>query len=112
MISSVAEMARWNIALMEGHVIDPSFVKMMSSPAVAVTKSNLYAGCMYAMGLNVCERPNYRFYQHDGVVSGFMASNAVAREGNGSWMGVTVLANSDATVQIVRLVRNIIEIGN
>ena len=40
-----------------------------------------------------------------------MASSAIAREKSGSWIGVTALANSDATIEIVDLVRNIIEIS-
>jgi hypothetical protein len=48
--------------------------------------------------------------KHDGVISGFMASNAIGRTKDGSWMSVTVLANSDATIDIVALARGIIEI--
>jgi hypothetical protein len=81
-------------------------------PAAAITKSQKYAGCSYGMGWYTCDRPQHRLYQHDGVVSGFMASSAIARESNGSWIGVTALANSDATIEIVDLVRDIIEIGN
>ena len=63
------------------------------------------------MGWYACERANHWLYQHDGVVSGFMASSAIAREKSGSWIGVTALGNSDATIEIVDLVRNIIELG-
>jgi D-alanyl-D-alanine carboxypeptidase len=112
MISSVADMARWHTALMEGLVLGPSSVRMLFSPAApAVTKSQVYVGCRYAMGWYACERPHYRLYQHDGVVSGFMASSAMARDISGSWIGVTALANSDATIEIVDLVRDIIAIG-
>jgi hypothetical protein len=57
----------------------------------------------YAMGWYACERPDGWLYQHDGVVSGFMASNAIGRRNDRSWSEVTVLANKDATVEIVRL---------
>jgi hypothetical protein len=85
---------------------------MLFSPAApAVTKSQVYVGCRYAMGWYACERPHFWLYQHDGVVSGFMASSAMARGNSGSWIGVTALANSDATIEIVDLVRDIIAIG-
>jgi len=86
--------------------------ELMSSPAAPpVTKSEVYVGCRYAMGWYACERPDRWLYQHDGVVSGFMASSAIARKNNGSWIGVTALANSDATIEIVDLVRDVIDIG-
>jgi CubicO group peptidase (beta-lactamase class C family) len=111
-ISSVADMARWHTALMDGLVLGPSSLRVLFSPAApAVTKSQVYVGCRYAMGWYACERPHYRLYQHDGVVSGFMASSAMARDISGSWIGVTALANSDATIEIVDLVRDIIAIG-
>jgi D-alanyl-D-alanine carboxypeptidase len=112
MISSVAEMALWSVALMQGRLLEPASIKTMFSPAAPpVTKSQVYVGCRYAMGWYACERPQHWLYQHDGVVSGFMASSAIARESSGSWIGVTALANSDATIEIVDLVRDIIEIG-
>jgi CubicO group peptidase (beta-lactamase class C family) len=113
MISSIEDMARWHTALMAGRVIELSWIEMMSTPAApSVTKSRVYVGCRYAMGCYVCERPDGWLYQHDGVVSGFMASSAVTRKSDGSWIGVTALANSDATIEIVKLVRDLIEIAD
>jgi hypothetical protein len=63
-------------------------------------------GCRYAI-----ERRDVWLYQRDGVVSGFMASSAIARGSTGSWIGATALANSDATIEIVNLVRDIIAIN-
>ena len=40
-----------------------------------------------------------------------MASSAIARKDNRSWVGVTALANSDATIEIVDLVRDIMKIA-
>lgn len=110
LVSTAADMARWNIALMSGRVINADLLSAMLTP-VARASSGPYRGCMYGMGWYVCERPSYRLYQHDGVISGFMASNAIGLKGNGLWMSVTVLANSDATVGIVELTRSLIEVG-
>ena len=112
LISTPSDLARWNIALMGGQVLSLPMVRTMLAPAVPVKNSGPYRGCNYAMGWYRCERPTYRFYQHDGVISGFMASNIIGQNANGSWMSVTVLGNTDASVDIVELVRGILEIGN
>ena len=41
-----------------------------------------------------------------------MASNAIARKNDGAWNEVTMLANKDATVEIVGVVRDVIEIAH
>ena len=111
LISTAADMARWNIALMSGRVIAAPLLETMLTPVAPGTNSKPYHGCLYAMGWYVCDRQGYRLHQHDGVISGFMASNAIARQKDGSWMSVTVLANSDATIDIVTLARGIVEVG-
>jgi D-alanyl-D-alanine carboxypeptidase len=110
-ISTVADMARWNNALMAGDIINESSLQIMFAPAAPVANSDLYRGCKYGMGWYVCDMPGHRLHQHDGVISGFMASNAIDRQENGSWMGITVLANTDATTDIVALIRSIIRVG-
>ena len=83
---------------------------LLSAAPPVVTNSQVYLGCRYAMGWYACERPDGWLYQHDGVVSVFMASNAIARKNDGSWSAVTILANKDATVEIVHLVRDVVDI--
>lgn len=112
-ISNAIDLARWNIAFISRKVINDASVQMALTPQVLVTGSErYYRGCMYAMGWNVCDGQNYRLYQHDGVISGFMASNAIGRQSDGSWVSATVLGNTDATSEIVSLVRNIIQLAN
>jgi CubicO group peptidase (beta-lactamase class C family) len=110
-VSTAADMARWNVALMSGNVINERSVQTMLTPVAPVTSEGLYRGCLYAMGWYVCERSGYQLIQHDGIISGFMASNAIGRQSGGSWMSVTLLGNIDATQDIVALTRSIIEIG-
>jgi CubicO group peptidase (beta-lactamase class C family) len=111
MVSTVADLARWNLALRSGEVIDQALFRTMITPAEAVTTSAAYSGCSYAMGWYVCKRAPYTLYQHDGMIAGFMASNGLAQDRDGSWMSATVLANTDDTIDIVELVRNIIKLG-
>jgi CubicO group peptidase (beta-lactamase class C family) len=110
MISTAADMARWNAALTTGKVLGPDSVHTMFAPAVAVTDSLVYNGCSYGMGWYVCRRSGFDLFQHDGVIAGYMASNAVGWK-NGSWMSATVLADLDATVDIVELARSLIQVG-
>jgi len=55
----------------------------MLAPVAPGTESKPYHGCLYAIGWYACDRQDYRLYQHDGVISGFMASNAIARQKDG-----------------------------
>ena len=111
LVSTGGDVARWNTALMAGTVLKRDSVELMLRPAALVRKSKLYRGCSYAMGWYVCEKPGYRLHQHDGVIPGFMASNAIARDPRGSTVSATILANRDATSDIVQLVRSIIDIA-
>ena len=110
MISTAADMARWNAALTTGKVLSADSVHTMFAPAVAVTDSLVYKGCSYGMGWYVCRRSGFDLFQHDGVIAGYMASNAIGWR-NGSWMSATVLADLDASIDIVELVRSLIQIG-
>ncbi len=112
LISTVGDLSRWNIALMSGQVLGKGSLQSMLEPAAPVKESAVYSGCSYAMGWYACDRHTYRLYQHDGVISGFMASNAIARRPDNSWVSVTVLANSDATIDIVELVRGIVRVAD
>jgi CubicO group peptidase (beta-lactamase class C family) len=107
-LSSVADMARWNISLMSGKVISQSSLDTMLTPAVPAPYGNM--NCAYAMGWFVCDTPALHSYEHDGEVSGFRAYNAVARQGGASWMSVTALVNTDQATDVVFLGREIIKL--
>jgi CubicO group peptidase (beta-lactamase class C family) len=112
MVSTAADVAQWNVALMTGKVINRGLLRAMLAAAAPVTTSAAYSGCSYGMGWYVCNRPPHRLFQHDGVISGFMASNGIAQDRrDGSWMSATALANIDASIDIVELVRNILKAG-
>ena len=101
-----------NAESVQGQKAKYSHAYIVRFPALTVTMSAAYSGCSYAMGWYVCERPPYRLFQHDGVIAGFMSSNAIVRDNeDGSWMSATVLANIDASLDIVELVRNILREG-
>jgi D-alanyl-D-alanine carboxypeptidase len=111
-VSTVSDVTRWNIALMSGKIINEAMLQTMLTPASPVVSAGPYKGWRYAMGWYVLDMRDYRLYQHDGIFSGFRASNAIGRRSDGSWMSATFLANSDLPVDFIRLVRRMIEIGN
>jgi D-alanyl-D-alanine carboxypeptidase len=112
-VSTVSDVTRWNIALMSGKILNEAMLQTMLTPASpVVTSAGPYKGWRYAMGWYVLDMRDYRLYQHDGIFSGFRASNAIGRKSDGSWMSATVLADIDLPVDFVRLVRRMIEIGN
>jgi CubicO group peptidase (beta-lactamase class C family) len=112
LIATAADMARWNVALTSGRVLGYPSVRLMTTPVAPVTDSELYRGRSYAMGWYVCERPRYRLIEHGGIISGFMASNVIGRQPDGSWMSVSVMGNIDATADVVLLARSIIQAGD
>ena len=112
LISTAADIARWNVALMSGKIINEASLRTMFTPASPMAESGVYRGCRYAMGWYACDAPQYRFFQHDGVISGFMASNVIGRQNSGSWMSATVMGNIDADRGISTLARDLLRAGN
>ena len=112
-VSSVSDITRWNIALMSGKVIDKAMLRALFEPvSPPVTSAGAYKGWRYAMGWYVCDTSRYRLFQHDGIFSGFRASNAIGRKPGESWMSATFLANSETDFEFVRLVRKLLKIGD
>jgi D-alanyl-D-alanine carboxypeptidase len=69
--STAADVARWDIALMDGRVLKPESWKLMTTPRrLANGKSSNY-GC----GLGVGSRDGMTVFTHGGAVSGFIARN-------------------------------------
>jgi CubicO group peptidase (beta-lactamase class C family) len=110
-VASVADIAKWNIALMSGAVLSAPLLGVLMKPVAFVSQPGNYTGCQYAMGWFVCDRPGLRMVEHDGDISGFRAYNGIAQIA-GSWISVTVLANSDATSDITVLGRQIFAMLN
>ncbi len=110
LVNSVADMAKWNTALFGGNVIGSVALQALLNPAAQVS-SGPYSGCAYAMGWFVCNFPAMQVYQHEGKISGFMASNAVAKSQAGGWASVTTMANTDAAEDIALLTRAILQLA-
>lgn len=73
LFSTPADLAAWDLALVDGKVLKPDSFKLMTSPRRLNDGSFSNYGCGLAMG----ERGGVRFLSHSGAVNGFNAQNIV-----------------------------------
>jgi CubicO group peptidase (beta-lactamase class C family) len=69
--STAADIARWDIALMEGRVLKPASWDLMTRPRLLANGNSSRYGC----GLSVGTRDGITVFTHGGAVSGFIARN-------------------------------------
>ena len=71
--SSVSDLARWDLALMEGKVLKPESYRLMT------TRRKLHSGKTkdYGCGIGAIDRDGETILTHSGAVSGFLAFNAL-----------------------------------
>lgn len=73
LFSTPADLAAWDLALIDGQVLKPESFKLMTSPRRLNDGTVSNYGCGLAMG----ERGGVRFLSHGGAVNGFNAQNIV-----------------------------------
>jgi CubicO group peptidase (beta-lactamase class C family) len=69
--STAADIARWDIALMEGRVLKAASWDLMTRPRLLANGNSSRYGC----GLSVGTRDGVTVFTHGGAVSGFIARN-------------------------------------
>jgi hypothetical protein len=69
--STAADIARWDVALMDGRVLKPQSWEVMSRPRMLANGNSSNYGC----GLSVGTREGMTVFTHGGAVSGFIARN-------------------------------------
>lgn len=69
--STAADVARWDVALMEGRVLKPASWELMTRPRMLANGKSSNYGC----GLSVTTRDGLTVFTHGGAVSGFIARN-------------------------------------
>ncbi len=86
--STASDLAKWDLALMDGKVLKPESYKLMTTARVLSNgrSSN------YACGLGVGMRNGFTVHSHGGAVSGFLAQNMFMPAMKAA---VVVLVNSD-----------------
>jgi CubicO group peptidase (beta-lactamase class C family) len=71
--AAAPDLARWDLALMEGKVLKPESYRLMTSPRELAGGRTHDYGC----GLTVSRRNGETVLSHGGAVSGFLAQNAL-----------------------------------
>ncbi len=94
------DLARWNIAMIEGRLLAPASRKEMETEVVL--KNGL--GTRYGLGLDVTTESGHRALEHGGEVSGFTATNVVFPDDRAA---VSVLTNQDAAQAASAIARKI-----
>ncbi len=86
--SSVSDLARWNLALMEGKVLKPESYRLLT------TRRKLHSGKTkdYGCGMGVIDRDGETMLTHSGAVSGFLAFNSLVPRTKSA---VILLTNSE-----------------
>jgi CubicO group peptidase (beta-lactamase class C family) len=87
--ATAADLARWDLALIEGKVLKPKSFERMTRPVKLADGTPK----TYACGLGVTQRSGETVLQHSGAVSGFLAINTVVPR---TQSAVVLLTNSDS----------------
>jgi len=74
--STAADIARWDVALMEGRVLQKRSWELMTKPRLLANGTSSNYGC----GLSVGTRDGLTVFSHGGAVSGFVARNTFIPE--------------------------------
>jgi CubicO group peptidase (beta-lactamase class C family) len=88
--ASAADLARWDLALMESKVLKPESFKLMTTPRKLTSGKTRGYGC----GLAVSERDGETILAHGGAVSGFLTSDAMVPRTKSA---VVVMTNGENT---------------
>jgi len=88
MYATASDLARWDLALVNGQVLKPESYRLMTTPRQLANGKIVDYGC----GLRVMRRDGEQILSHNGAVSGFLAYNSVMPRARS---GVAVLANSE-----------------
>jgi CubicO group peptidase (beta-lactamase class C family) len=105
--SSVADLASWNIALMDGRMLRPDLLAVMLSDGARVTP-DIY----YGMGWFIEHGDKMDLYSHSGLVPGFTSYNIIAASTVGhDWISVSVLVNTDVGEGVDILARDLLRMA-
>jgi len=105
--SSVADLAAWNAALMEGRVLPVALRDLMFADGARVSP-DLY----YGMGWFIEHGGDGEVFSHSGRVPGYTAYNVIAVDPrSAAWTSVTVLINTDVPEGIDVLAKDLLRLA-
>lgn len=106
MLSTAADLYRWNAALLSGRVIGEAALTEMLREGGRVTPTTYYG-----MGWFIAPEGTWTHYSHTGSVAGYTSCNAIARSNDGKrWISVTLLSNSDGVDGLEQLAEDLLNI--
>jgi D-alanyl-D-alanine carboxypeptidase len=106
-VSSVADLAAWNAALMDGRMLPHDLRARMFSDGARVTP-DIY----YGMGWFIEHGHAGDLFSHSGLVPGFTSYNIIATDAaRSAWTSVTVLVNTDVAEGMDVLARDLLRIA-
>ncbi len=86
--ASASDLARWDLALMDGKILKPESFRLMATPRELTNGKTTNYGC----GLGIAREEGETVLRHGGAVSGFLAYNAMIPRTRSA---VILLANTD-----------------
>jgi D-alanyl-D-alanine carboxypeptidase len=89
LFSTASDIVKWDLALIEGRVLNPESLKLMTTPRTLKDGTVSNYGC----GLSIGHRDGRLVYSHGGGVAGFIAQNSILPE---SRSAVVLLSNFDS----------------
>ncbi len=98
-----ADMALWDISLMNGTILKPALLKELTTEVHLKNG----AGTAYGLGIGVANQHGHRVWSHGGGTSGFVSSNTTYPDER---MAITVFTNQDdpAAHEIARSLESIL----
>jgi CubicO group peptidase (beta-lactamase class C family) len=106
MLSTAADLFRWNRALMSGAVIGESMLQEMLQEGGRVTPTTYYG-----MGWFIAPGDGWTHYSHTGSVAGYTSCNAIARSRDRlEWISVTLLSNSEGVEGLEQLADDLLQV--
>jgi CubicO group peptidase (beta-lactamase class C family) len=106
MVSNAIDLFRWNVALMDGKVINRESLRLMFAESARVTPRK-----WYGMGWFIEQRTDRTIYSHSGFVPGFTTLNAIVRPtGTSDWASIVILTNADEADDLERIADDIVHV--
>ncbi len=106
MLSTAADLFRWNAALLSGDIIASPSLDDMLSEGGRVSPTTYYG-----MGWFIRAEGAWTHYSHTGSVAGFTSCNAIARaKDGGDWISVSLLSSADGVDGLEQLADDILQL--
>jgi D-alanyl-D-alanine carboxypeptidase len=101
--STALDLAKWDLALVEGKVLKPESYQLMTAPRKLANGKLTGYGC----GLGVVQRDGYLILSHGGAVNGFAARNVIVPANRSA---IIMLSNTDVGGGFAKLYNTVLSL--